>query len=481
VPVDRYIRATRDYANRIMIHVFSHYVPARLIVLVVLEALVLMLAAYAGISFQSDRSGESVLGMADAAPSLASGFAVGMLILMSSMGLYQPELWSNKPAIAVRLIVAFLLGFVITGFVAYMVPSLTAGPVVLAGVLVVALTGSVLVRSAFCKWSHLGAFKSRVLVLGTGSRAVKLGEYAKRNASHKVIGYVALQPSTHYVPLEQVLPFEPGESLLSLVEKHAINQIVVAVRDRRGDGFPVTQLLECKMKGVDVVELPTFFEREHRQVLLESLNPSWMVLGRGFRQSHLENAVKRLFDLIVSTAFLLLNLPVMLIVALCIYLESGAPVLFRQERVGQGGRMFTLYKFRSMRMNAEGDGPPQWADVNDERLTRVGRVIRKWRIDELPQILNVLRGEMSFVGPRPERPFFVNRLVTQIPFYALRHTAKPGITGWAQVRYPYGASIDDAIEKLQYDLYYVKNHSLFLDVMILISTIEVVIWGKGAR
>jgi lipopolysaccharide/colanic/teichoic acid biosynthesis glycosyltransferase len=155
--------------------------------------------------------------------------------------------------------------------------------------------------------------------------------------------------------------------------------------------------------------------------------------------------------------------------------------MFRQERVGQGGRLFTLYKFRSMRKNAEGDGTPQWANINDERLTMVGRLIRKWRIDELPQIFNVLKGEMSFVGPRPERPFFVNRLVTQIPFYSLRHSAKPGITGWAQVRYPYGASIDDAIEKLQYDLYYVKNHSLFLDIMILISTVEVVLWGKGAR
>jgi len=171
----------------------------------------------------------------------------------------------------------------------------------------------------------------------------------------------------------------------------------------------------------------------------------------------------------------------MLVAALCIYLESGGPVLFRQERVGQGGRNFTLFKFRSMRTDAESSGKPVWAKANDDRTTRVGRFIRKVRIDELPQIFNVFRGEMSFVGPRPERQFFVDQLVTQIPFYALRHSAKPGITGWAQVRYSYGASIDDAIEKLQYDLYYVKNHSLFLDIMILLSTVEVVLWGKGAR
>jgi sugar transferase (PEP-CTERM system associated) len=243
----------------------------------------------------------------------------------------------------------------------------------------------------------------------------------------------------------------------------------------------VQQLLECKMKGVKVVELPTFFEREYRQVLLESLNPSWMVLGDGFRQGFFGNTVKRLFDLTVSGALLLLTLPVMLVAALCIYLESGMPVLYRQERVGQGGRVFTLFKLRSMINGAERDGTAQWARANDDRTTRVGRFIRKWRIDELPQIFNVFQGEMSFVGPRPERPYFVDQLVKQIPFYALRHSAKPGITGWAQVRYAYGASVDDAIEKLQHDLYYVKNHCLFLDLMIMIATVEVVIWGSGAR
>jgi sugar transferase (PEP-CTERM system associated) len=464
-----------------MIHVFNHYVPARLIVLAALEALVLMIAAHAGISLQLGESGAVFSGAAQEVPSLASGFALGMVIVMSSMGLYQPDLWGNKQAVAARLAVAFLLGFAVTGLVSYLVPSLNPRPVVLASVLAVTLIGSGLARAAFYKWSNLGAFKSRVLVLGTGSRVVKLGEYAKHNPNHDLIGYVALQSSTHYIPLQYILPMTPGDSLLSVVKKHAIDQIVVAVRDRRGDEFPLKQLLECKTKGVEIVELPTFFEREHRQVLLESLNPSWMILGGGFRQGYFGKAVKRLFDLIMSGALLLLTLPIMLVAALCIYLESGGPVLFRQERVGQGGGLFTLFKFRSMRNDAESDGTPQWADVNDERLTLFGRLIRKWRIDELPQVFNVFRGEMSFVGPRPERQFFVDQLVTKIPFYALRHTVKPGITGWAQVRYPYGASIDDAVEKLQYDLYYVKNNSLFLDIMILMSTVEVVIWRKGSR
>ena len=440
-----------------MIRLFTHYVPGRLIVLAALEALVLLMAAYVGISLDLARSGAAISGAAEAVPSQAGAFALGMMIVMSSMGLYQPDLWNNTRSIRARLVIAFLLGFAITGLVWSLMPSLYPRSVELgATIMIVALAGSALVRAAFQKWTNLGAFKSRVLVLGTGSRVMKLAEQARRNPNHQVIGYISLQPSRHYVPLPQVLPMAPGDSLLSIVEKYAIDQLVVAVRDRRGGGFPVQQLLE-------------------------SLNPSWMVLGDGFCQGFVANAVKRLFDLTVSGALLLLTLPIMLVAALCIYLESGAPVLFRQERVGQGGRIFTLYKLRSMRNDAEGDGTPHWARANDDRTTKVGRFIRKYRIDELPQIFNVFQGEMSFVGPRPERPFFVDQLVKQIPFYALRHSAKPGITGWAQVRYPYGASIDDAIEKLQYDLYYVKNHGLFLDFIILLSAVEVVLWGKGAR
>jgi len=465
-----------------MIQLFTHYVPRGLIVLAALEAFVLLIAAYIGISLHLAGSGAVIPGAAEAIPPHAFAFALGMMIVMSSMGLYQPDLWNNTRAIRTRLVVAFLLGFAITGLVSYLISPLYPRPVALgATIALVALAGSILVRAAFHKWTHLGAFKSRVLVLGTGSRVMKLAEHAQRNPNHQVIGYISLQPSRHYIPSAQVLPMSPGDSLLSVVEKYAIDQLVVAVRDRRGGGFPVQQLLECRMKGVKVIELPTFIEHQYRQVLLESLNPSWMVLGDGFRQGFVGNTVKRLFDLTVSGALLLLTLPIMFVAGLCIYLESGGPVLFRQFRVGQGGRIFTLYKLRSMRNDAESDGTPHWARANDDRTTRVGRFIRKFRIDELPQIFNVFQGEMSFVGPRPERPFFVDQLVKQIPFYALRHTAKPGITGWAQVRYPYGASVDDAIEKLQYDLYYVKNHGLFLDFMILLSTIEVVLWGKGAR
>jgi sugar transferase (PEP-CTERM system associated) len=265
-----------------------------------------------------------------------------------------------------------------------------------------------------------------------------------------------------------------------MVKKHGIDHIVIAVEDRRGK-LPVQELVECKLQGVKVTELAMSFEREYRQVSLESISASWIMLDEGFRQGALRSGVKRLFDLCASTLLLLLTFPLILVAVVCVAVESGFPVLYRQERVGQGGRVFPMYKLRSMRQDAERDGTPRWAAAKDDRTTRVGRIMRKLRIDELPQIFNVLKGEMSFVGPRPERPYFVNELVKQIPYYSLRHSIKPGITGWAQVSAPYGASIEDTTKKLQYDLYYVKNHTLFLDLVILLATVQVVLTAKGAR
>lgn len=457
-----------------MVRLFSHYISARLVLLMVVEALVLMLAAYAGFSFDHSRAAAAV-------PSQAPIFALGMLVVINSMGLYEVDLWKDVHSVLVRLGATVVVGLGITVLVSQLVSPAYLGVEGLAIMAIIALGGSGLVRFGFYRWDKLSAFKPRVLVLGTGSRVMRLAEFAQRNHSHVVVGYVALRSSTHYVPLPSVLPMVAGDTLLSVVKKYGIDQIVVAVRDRREGGLPVQELLECRLHGIKVTELPTFFEREYRQVLLESLNPSWMVLGEGFRQGWFRTAAKRLFDLTASVLVLVLTLPLILVAAACIYLESGGPVFYRQERVGQGGRVFTIYKLRSMKNDAERDGTPRWAKADDERTTCVGRIIRKLRIDELPQLLNVLKGEMSFVGPRPERPFFVDQLVKQIPYYSLSHSIKPGITGWAQVRYPYGASLDDAIEKLQYDLYYVKNHTLFLDLVILIATVEVVLWGRGAR
>jgi sugar transferase (PEP-CTERM system associated) len=465
-----------------MINLFSHYVPGKLVILAVLEGVVLLVAAQIGISLPLAGSGPAVFAGGMAVPVVAALFALGMIVIMLSMGLYQWDLWSDTQSIRTRLVAAFLVGFALIALGVHVVPTLREGALTVgSAVVALALTGSLLLRAAFDRWNRVSAFKSRVLVLGTGSRVERLAEYSRHNLNHEVVGYVSPHAANHFVPPAQVLAVGHGESLLSLAHRHSVDQIVVAVRDRRGGGLPMQQLLECKVKGIKVVELPTFFEREYRQVMLESLNPSWMVLGDGFRQSLLGSAAKRAFDLIVSTLLLVLCLPILLVAALFIWLESGLPVLYRQERVGQGGRAFTLYKLRSMRQDAERHGGAQWAAANDDRTTRVGRFLRKSRIDELPQLINVLKGEMSFVGPRPERPVFVDQLIKQIPYYSLRHSVKPGISGWAQVRYAYGGSVDDAVEKLQYDLYYVKNHSLFMDIMILFATVEVVLWGKGAR
>jgi sugar transferase (PEP-CTERM system associated) len=261
-----------------------------------------------------------------------------------------------------------------------------------------------------------------------------------------------------------------------------VDEVVVAMEDRRRY-FPLRELLECRLAGVDVTELLTFLERETGRVRLDVLNPSWLIFGPGFRRDPLRLFSARALDLIASLLILVFTLPGMLAIALAVLIEDGwrAPVFYRQARVGRGGRAFELLKFRSMRADAETDGQARWAQKDDPRVTRVGAVMRKLRIDELPQILNVLRGNMSLVGPRPERPHFVADLAQKIPYYVERHCLKPGITGWAQLCYPYGSSEQDAIEKLQYDLYYIKNNSLLFDLSILVQTVEVVFMGKGAR
>lgn len=463
-----------------MIRVFSHYVSSRNALLMIAELLVLMFAAYTGIAFQSSFVDQAAFPAFLSAK--VTGFAFVALFIMAGLGVYQLDLYGNPNSAQLRMLVALLLGVVL----ALIVPILRTGGQdfghqELFIAMLVAAMGSSLVRMGFYRAGKVSRFKRRILVLGTGSRIARLAEASRKNGQHEVVGYIGSQATDSPVPFLQAITKGADESLCSIAKRYRIDEIVVAVRNRRAGGLPLNELLQCKLSGFKVTELPTFFEREHRQVMLDSINPSWMVFGQGFNQGLARNAIKRAFDLVASVLLLIIALPVMLIAAICIILEDGMPLFYRQERVGLNGKSFNILKFRSMRKDAEKDGTPRWAALQDDRITRVGHIIRKLRIDELPQIINVLRGDMSFVGPRPERPFFVEKLATQIPYYGARHSVKPGITGWAQVRYAYGASIDDTVEKLQYDLYYVKNHGLFLDLMILIATIEVVLWGKGAR
>jgi sugar transferase (PEP-CTERM system associated) len=270
-------------------------------------------------------------------------------------------------------------------------------------------------------------------------------------------------------------------SLEETVSHLGIDEIIVAVREQRGGVLPLRMLLECRLRGVQVTSLPRFFERVHQRVAIDSLKASWLIYGNGFRQTWLRDMVKRAFDIVVAAVLLPVALPFMVVFACLISLDGGAPIIYRQERVGYRGQKFTLLKFRSMTKDAEKNGEASWASINDLRVTAIGRFMRRTRIDELPQLINVLKGEMSFVGPRPERPPFVALLTKQIPFYAVRHSVKPGLTGWAQVRYTYGGNVEESVKKLEYDLYYVKNHTLLLDVLILLKTVRVVLLGQGAR
>ncbi|HNP27182.1 MAG TPA: TIGR03013 family PEP-CTERM/XrtA system glycosyltransferase, partial [Nitrosomonas sp.] len=339
-----------------------------------------------------------------------------------------------------------------------------------------------LARAILYRGLNIGMLKPRTLVLGIGKNANDLITHNGESSEYrqqKIVGFIPFPGEERRVPASLVITGK--HSLVSLVEQYKAEEIIIAPQERRGGYFPIQELLECKMHGIRVMDIATYFEREYGHIRMDSLYPSWLVFGGGFDQSLLRSTIKRIFDLISSLTLLIVTLPIMLITALLILLEDGFPIFYRQERVGKNGETFMVLKFRSMRKNAEKNKNPQWAVTDDPRITKTGNIIRKLRIDELPQIVNVLKNEMSFVGPRPERPYFVDMLSAQVPYYNVRHSVKPGITGWAQVRYPYGSSVEDAIEKLQYDLYYVKNHSLFVDIVILILTVEVVLLGKGSR
>jgi sugar transferase (PEP-CTERM system associated) len=270
------------------------------------------------------------------------------------------------------------------------------------------------------------------------------------------------------------------DGLCDLADELEINKVVVAIKERRG-ALPLKELVKCRVRGIDVIEGTSFYEMLAGKLIVDQINPAWIIFSEGFYKSRTRRFLKRSTDVILSMAMLILFSPLFLLTALLIKIDSTGPVLFSQERVGKNKKSYMLYKFRSMIEDAEKHSGPVWASDNDKRITRIGKVLRKWRIDEIPQLWNVLKGDMSFVGPRPEREYFVNKLEEIIPYYGERFSVKPGITGWAQVCYSYGASVDDAVEKLNYDLFYIKNMSAFMDLMIILRTIKIVLFGKGAR
>jgi sugar transferase (PEP-CTERM system associated) len=457
-----------------VVNVFRHSVAAALVLQLAAELGCLFGVVVLAIGFERHGVGFPAL----AIPALV--FALLILLLNVTFGLYRrPEKLTSTSYIA-RVLLAPAIGVPLASLIVDYLPGahpLQDVPALIAVTFIVLL----LVRHAVVLPLIATFVPHRVLVLGTGpeARLVEASIGAADMPNMTLVGFYALDKVQDAVvsPSRVIARSAPLEET---VRQLGIHEIIVAVRQQRGGVLPLRALLDCRLNGVQVTDLACFFERVHGQVPIESLKVSWLIYGDGYRQNWLRTFVKRVFDIVVSAGLLVLTAPVMVMAGTMIALESRGPIIYRQERVGRGGRPFTVLKFRSMAQDAEKDGA-RWAAVNDSRITRVGRLLRRTRIDELPQLLNVIRGEMSFVGPRPERPEFVAMLTEQIPFYAVRHSVKPGLTGWAQVRYSYGATIEQSVKKLEYDLYYVKNHTLFLDLVILLETVRVVLLGEGAR
>lgn len=454
--------------------------PIPLLCLALVEGLLLFGALYAGalIRFGGD-FGDIRTDFGDVLPR-ALAFAALMLLGMSSMGLYHVRERHRLGGFALRLLAAFGLGWLGLSMLYYVYPDLYSGRGVLGLSIGLGAIAVSVVRPLFHRLIDDSGLKQRVLVLGTGERAAAImhnvAAFGRRGV--RVQGFVPCGTEPRRVPDDRVVEIPTG-TLREYCVEHRVEEIVLAADDRR-NSFSMQDLLACKLQGIDIVEQMTFFEREEGRVRLDLLYPGWLVFCDGCSRGTVRMATKRVFDMMVSTLLALISLPFTLLTALAIKLEDGprAPVFYRQRRTGEMGQEFELLKFRSMRVDAESDGQARWAGQRDDRTTWVGAVIRRTRIDEIPQIFNVLRGEMSFVGPRPERPEFVAELAGKISYYRERHCLKPGITGWAQINYPYGASLEDARAKLEYDLYYVKNHSLLLDLYTLMSTAEVVMFGK---
>jgi sugar transferase (PEP-CTERM system associated) len=465
-----------------MIRVFRHYVPRSLVILGAGEALILVSAVYVAVSVGVMEINPTARLLVGPIWTKALVYILIMMLIMAGAGLYQRGLREDLRGMALRIGVALAIGTLIMGGIGALWPQLLVGKKALVVAFVFSFVGISIFRWLVYTYLDTSYFKRRVVVLGAGELAAQVERLRRRSdwQDTLLLGYVPVPGEYAVVSPEKLLPIQ--SSLRDLAWDLRADEIVVAIGDRRRH-FPIRDILDCKMAGIQIVDIVGFFERQTGRINIDALNPSSMVFADGIIQAVLKSYVHRFFDLIISLFVLILTLPLMAVAALFIWMESGlrGPILYKQTRVGRDGKLFRILKFRSMSVDAEKFGVARWAVADDARITAVGHVLRKSRIDELPQLINVLKGDMSFVGPRPERPEFVDELVNEIPFYDLRHRVNPGITGWAQICYPYGASQEDAKDKLEYDLYYIKNYSLFLDLMILIQTAQVILWGKGAR
>ncbi len=460
--------------------IFQSYLKTPFLILLIVETLVLLVSVYTGsfLRFYPDKpliEGDLWV--------RAVVIALVTVITMLATGLYQGQLREGMAGVLLRIIISFIASGILVSLIFYLFPVLILG----RGIMIIAYFQAFFVigtiRVFFFEVVDTTAFKKRILIYGAGITATHIDSGLRRKSDRRgfdIVGYRPLEGQEIKVKDTQVITHT--EPLLHYAKKNNINEIVVATNDVEHN-LPVDELVDCKLNGISVFDILSFFEREAGQIRIDILDPAWLVTSEGFRQSRLQDWGKRVFDILASIIILTVASPFLLLTAIAILIEDGlkAPIFYSQTRVGKQGVLYDVYKFRSMHTDAENRGEAVWAKQGDSRVTRVGAFIRKTRLDEFPQILNVLMGTMSFVGPRPERPEFVESLTKEIPYYKERHIVKPGVTGWAQLLYPYGSSVSDSYQKQLYDMYYVKNHSLFLDCIILLQTVEVVLFGKGAR
>ncbi|HVJ03677.1 MAG TPA: TIGR03013 family XrtA/PEP-CTERM system glycosyltransferase [Sphingomonas sp.] len=462
-----------------MIRLFKHYVPNAVLLLGLFDLLLLVASGELGWIARAHQIGMAPSPIADRMPQLLC-YALLVQTAMMAVGVYGADALQSLRYAVARLLVSVALSVIALSVLYFLVPRISFWRSNLLYAMVASVVLLVLLRILLGKTLGSQAFKRRIVVLGAGPRAARLKALAKApGAGFAVVGYVAMSEANRVIP--EAIARDAIYNLADHVELLNASEVVLALEERR-NSLPLKDLLRIKTTGVHVNEISTFLERETGRVDLDSVNPSWLIFSDGFSSGRMVSSVfKRLFDIAASSLLLLLSFPLILLTALLVKLESRGPAFYRQRRVGLFGQGFDVIKLRSMRQDAEAPGEAVWAEKDDPRITRVGRVIRKLRIDELPQCWSVLKGEMSFVGPRPERPQFVEDLEQQLPYYAERHMVKPGITGWAQINYPYGASIEDSRQKLEYDLFYAKNYSPFLDLLILLQTVRVVLFPEGAR
>ena len=461
-----------------MVSIFRHHFQLATILQLLAEAALFVFAVLLAVAVTNDRQWVSPF----SAMLPAVSFAVVMLLMNGAFGLYQQDRRFLPGALVARLLMSLAAGVAVTYAAFFVIPNGEIVQPAIGYAVLYAFVGAFCVHRIALSPRASALLSHRVLVIGVGRDALAVEQALATSgmSGMAVVGFVNARSEQEVaVPAGRIVA--DVASIAEAVGRFAVDEVIVAVREQRGGVLPLRELLECRLSGVRVTTLAGFFERVYGEVPIESLKASWLIYGEGFSQGRVRNLVKRVFDVMAALTLLVLTLPVMALTALAIRFETRGPAIYRQERLGRGGIPFTLLKFRSMVLDAEKDGEAKWAVANDSRVTVVGRFIRRTRIDELPQLWNVVKGEMSFVGPRPERPCFVEQLSKTIPFYAVRHSVKPGLTGWAQVRYTYAASVEDSARKLQFDLYYVKNHSLFLDLLILVDTVRVVVFREGAR